>query len=234
MRFVVACLVLLISTLAANAQEMQRAAPPLWVEELALPAIDPRLRAEAQGGVHFILADRQLQWQDQVMSSYTRTVSEVTDRAGLEAAATINIDFDPLFEAITLTRLALIRDGQSIDLRDTVRVEVLRREQRLDQGIIDGTLTLWIQIPDLRVGDLVDTASLRVMQPVLPGANRSLESFLDWSVPVQITRVLAFWPTDWPLHMAPLPEGIRHSQTPMPDGQTQRLEWQRLSRLPEQ
>lgn len=170
--FLAACLPALGNTPPA----FSRGEEPEWVEVLPLLPVDEPKQAQAQDGVHYILSDRQIRWEGKEQVSYARTVSKVTDRVGLERAATISFDYTPEFDRIVLTRLVIIRDGQEIDLRDTLHEEVLRREQRLDQGIIDGSLTAWMQIPDLRVGDVIDTSSLRIMKPLAPEGDRAVVS----------------------------------------------------------
>ena len=236
MRFLIAFVAVWFACLTALAEAPQagldRSDAPAWVEDVAIPALDAAIKAQAQDGVHFILSDRQVRWEDGAKVLFARTVSQVTDRAGLERAATISFDYNPEFDRIILTRLMIIRDGQEIDLRDVVREEVLRREQRLEQGIIDGTLTAWMQIPDLRVGDIIDSASIRIIKPLAPAGDNAVVSFLDWSVPVQLTRLVVLWPQDWALNVGPLPEGISHVATALRDQGVVRLEWQRLNKLP--
>ena len=142
MRFLIAFLIFLSSAVAVSAQGLERGNAPDWVDDLPLPAVDAALQAQALDGVHYILSDHQTKWDGEDRISYGRTVLQVVDRAGLERAATISFEYDPQFDRIILTRLVVIRDGQEIDLRDTLTEEVLRREQRLEQGIIDGTLHL--------------------------------------------------------------------------------------------
>ncbi len=164
--------------------------------------------------------------------AYGRTALLVTDRAGLERAATLSFDYDPRLDRVILTRLVVIRDGREIDLRGTLREEVLRRETRLDEGIIDGTLTAWFQIPDLRVGDIVDYASLRIMQPLIPGGERFGFSTLEWGVPVQLSRTVLLWPEAWQLHTADLPDRVSHVSSPTARDGLIRHEWQRVNHIP--
>lgn len=210
---------------------LERADTPPWVEDLPLPAVDEALKAQAQDGIHYILSDHQIRWQGPVREAYGRTVLQVTDRAGLERAATISFDFDPRLDRVVLTRLVILRDGVEIDLRDRVQEEILRRETRLEEGIIDGTLTAWLQIPDLRVGDIVDYASIRVMQPLIPTGERFGTSTLEWGVPVQVTRTLLNWPAEWQLTLAPLPDRIVHVEGVAADGLI-RHEWQKVNHVP--
>ncbi|MCB6179142.1 DUF3857 domain-containing transglutaminase family protein [Rhodobacter sp. Har01] len=215
----------------ALAEGLARSPTPAWVDEIALPADDPDLRAQALDGVHYILSDFQVAFVGEERHSYARTVMQVTDRAGLELAATVSLDFDPAFDRMALTRLVVIRDGREIDLRDSVAEEILRREERLDEGIIDGTLTAYLQIPDLRVGDIVDYASVREMKPLVGAGERSVFATMEWDVPVGLTRTVVLWPKAWPMTLGPLPDRVTHAQGPGPGG-TLRHEWRREGHVP--
>lgn len=230
MRSVLAVLGLVLLPLSAFAQELLRADPPGWVESVAIPATDPALVAAARDGVFHPLVDTQTAWDGETRLTYFRLATEVIDRAGLESAATVSSDFDPTSETLTLTRLEVRRGDAVISYRDTLASEIFRRETRLEAGIIDGTLTAHLQIPDLRVGDIVDTAFLHRSRPVLPEANRSATSRLEFSVPVGLTRHVALWPKGWALHVGALPDRVTH--TAVPGGGHVRHEWRRSGHLP--
>ncbi len=231
MRHVLSFILFLALGLPVLAQGIDRADEPDWVEELSLPQIDPALRAEALDGVFYQVSDLQIRWDGAEKQSYGRTVMEVTDRAGLEQAASLSFDFDPAFDRLILTRLVRIRDGVATDLRDTLREEVFRRETRLDEGIIDGTLTAVIQIPDLRVGDVVDYASIRVTKPIVPEGERSGYSTLEWGVPVGVSRTVLYWPQDWPLMLGAVPERVTYGAGQAAGGIV-RHEWRREGHVP--
>lgn len=50
----------------------------------------------------------------------------------------------------------VLRDGQTIDVMKAASFEVLRREDKLEEAMLDGTLTAVLRVPDLRVGDELD------------------------------------------------------------------------------
>ncbi|MGA0540391.1 DUF3857 domain-containing protein [Neotabrizicola sp. VNH66] len=231
MRHFLISLLCLVFAPPALAQELARSDPPDWVEILPLPPEDPALMAEATGGLHYLLADHQIRFQGEVREEFMRDAMLVMNRAGLETAATIELEFDPAFENVTLTRLAILRDGREIDLRAQVVPEVLRREEQLEDGIVDGLLTYWIQVPGLRVGDVLDYASHYEIRPAIPDAGASVFSVLEWQVPMVLSRTVVFWPDDWPQVMAPLPDRVSRMEGPGPGG-TQRLEFQRFHHLP--
>lgn len=226
---VLACLLWAVQALAEG---LERSATPDWVDDLPLPAVDDSLKERALDGVHYILSDHQIRWNGPIREAYGRTALMVTDRAGLERAATLSFDYDPRLDRVILTRLVVIRDGREIDLRDSLHEEVLRRETRLDEGIIDGTLTAWLQIPDLRVGDIVDYSTLRVMQPLIPEGERFGASTLEWGVPVQLSRTVLYWPEAWMLQTAPVPERISHFVAPKAVDGIIRHEWQKVNHIP--
>ncbi len=226
-------IVLLLLPAVLSAQTMEITVEPDWVEELPLPAEQPALRAESWDGVHYLLTDNQLRWEGDTRISYYRSVSEVTDRAGLEELGTISEYFDPEFETMSLVRLAIIRDGERIDLMDKISFEVFRRETRLEEGIIDGTLTAVGRIPDLRVGDVIDRATVWTQRPYVEKAGKAGSSTLEWNVPVNLSRSLLYWPKDAVLNVAALPPEVAYSKSDTADGMV-RHEWRRESYLPDE
>lgn len=231
MRLISLVLALCLSALPLAAQTLTIAKDPAWVDIAPIPDGDPWLRAEVEGGQFFLLSDHQLHWEGEVKQSWNRIVAEVTDRSGLEDLATIRIDFDPSHEAASLTRLLIHRGDTVIDLSDKVTPQVYRRETRLDEGIIDGTLTAVVQVPDLRVGDVLDQATLLQSQPIVGGAERSGSSWLEWSTPVVLSRTLLTWPADLPLELGPMPDRVTHRTTDLGNGLV-RHEWRREGHIP--
>jgi transglutaminase-like putative cysteine protease len=230
MRLVVLILAL-FAAFPALAQTLTLADDPPWADIAPIPAGPPDLRAEVEGGQFFLLSDHQLHWQGELKQSWNRVVAEVTDRAGLEELATIQIDFDPTSDTVSLTRLLIRRGDQLIDLKATVAPQVYRRETRLEEGIIDGTLTAVVQVPDLRVGDVLEQATLLESRPVIGAGERSGSSWLEWSTPVVLSRTLLTWPKDAPLEIGPLPDRVTYTTANLGDG-TLRHDWRRENHIP--
>ena len=220
-----------LSVLPLSAQTLAIAEDPPWVDIAPIPTADAALRAEVEGGQLFLLSDHQLTWDGDTKQSWNRVVAEVTDRAGLEELATLQIDFDPSFETASLTRLLIHRGGQIIDLKPTAQPQVYRRETRLEEGIIDGTLTAVVQVPDLRVGDVLEQATLLETRPMIGGVGRSGSSWLEWSTPVALSRTLLTWPSDMPPEIGNLPDRVTYSSTDLGNGLT-RHEWRRENHIP--
>lgn len=231
MRVIALVLAFCLSAVSLAAQTLDIVEEPGWVDITPIPAGDPAMRAEVEGGQFFLLSDHQLRWDGEVKQSYVRTVAEVTDRAGLEELATIQLDFDPSNETVSLLRLMIHRGDEVIDLKHLVAPQVYRRETRLEEGIIDGTLTAVVQVPDLRVGDVLEQATLLERRPVIGAGERSGSSWLEWSTPVVLSRTLLTWPKDVPLETGPLPDRVTHTTTDLGDGSV-RHEWRRERHVP--
>ncbi|HEX5377432.1 MAG TPA: DUF3857 domain-containing protein [Phenylobacterium sp.] len=172
------------STALAEPQVMFSAAPD-WGE---VPPFAPPGRASpAQGneGRCFWLSDTQICLTGDRPVWLSRIVSEVTSPDGLQAAATIDLDFDPAFERLTIHHVRVLRDGEVREVDVRLGLEIFRRERDLERARYDGRLTAHMAIPDIRVGDVVDLCHS------IEGQNRVLGD-----------RFAAAWALGWPTWMA--------------------------------
>jgi len=186
--------------------------------------------AAAVGGRVFLLVDDQFAWEGETRQHYARRALRVTDRSGLEASARVDWDFAPDFDTLALTRLQVIRDGKITDLTKDLRPDILRRESRLEAGILDGSLTAHYTIPDLRVGDVLDYSFVMSDRPIVPGATFAGEQGLEYDLPVVLSRLVLNWPKGKPLHLGPVPDRIAHRQEDLP--KLTRHEWTRRNHIP--
>jgi hypothetical protein len=194
---------------------------PAWVVETGVPPLDAagraRLIAHSGGGVLYRLVESQTAWQGETELHHFRIATEVTDRAGLEQAARIETRFDPVFQDLTITGVTVWRDGVALP-RNDLPVEVYRREERLDDDIISGDLTAYIQVPDVRVGDIVDWSTLTRTDPAVPGGGRGVTITMFFSDPVALTQHIAHWPDAVPFALWPLVPGVTHDREDGPEG----------------
>jgi transglutaminase-like putative cysteine protease len=228
--FVALAAVGLTQAQALWAQELFTGPNPNWVEVLDIPEATPVTREAATDGVLFLLSDEQVQWTDDEKQTYTRVATRVTDRIGLESAATLQFVYAPDYQSLILTRVAVIRGDQVIDHTETVKADILRRETRLDEGILDGNLTAVVQVPDLRVGDVIDYSVVRRSLPLIDGSNRTGEAVMEFDVPVVLSRVVVNWPESWPIYISGWPARVEFAQTPG-EG-TLRHVWTRNDHIP--
>jgi len=142
-------------TAASTPSAYTLAAPPAWVDVLALEAVPAEL---PRAPVQLVLIDRQTRLQPGGSQQYRRAVRQVNEPSGLEPAAQIEVEFDPGYQRLVLHSVAIVRGGQRIDKLETSRVKLLHREPQLERQMIDGRMTAALVLDDVRVGDRIDWA----------------------------------------------------------------------------
>lgn len=161
---------------------------PGWVEIEPLPDVSPSDSEQAENGVYYLMLDRQIQLADRGHVVYRRMAQRVTNQSGLEEAGRIEFVFDPEEDVFTVHSVKVIRGGVEIDRLDPGAFKIVQREPELSDGVTDGELTFYYEIPDVRVGDIVDyEASWNVESKIWPG--EYFDDFsVEWSVPVAFSR----------------------------------------------
>jgi hypothetical protein len=101
---------------------------------------------------------------------YVRSRLVATESAALAEVSKAELHFNPAYQTLTLHEAALWRDGVRHDRLQGARIELLRREERLEQSTLTGTQTLLVVLNDVRVGDAVDVAyTLHGANPIFKG-----------------------------------------------------------------
>ncbi len=117
-----------------------------------------------------------------------RAVIEVTGSDGLQSAAPVAITYDPEYEQAVVHTIRVYRGGEIRDLADPAAFEVIQRELNMERAVYDGSRTAHMVIPDVRVGDRIETCfSIVGRNPVLKD-HFSGQFILQWGVPVMETR----------------------------------------------
>lgn len=170
--------------------------PPAWVKAADIPAMPADDQAPA---VVPVLDDSQALLGKDTLYLYDRRVLRITKPEGL-ASGSRSITWQPDRDKVTLHALAIIRDGQRIDLlKNGEDVLVLRREKDLERAVLDGRMTASIQIKDLRVGDMIDwAASIERRDPIL-GPRLSDFERMGWPGAIGRYRVRVLWADGTPM-----------------------------------
>lgn len=171
-----------VASLAHAAPTPEIAPRPEWIT--VIEPLEGSHAASAEDGQHYWLTDFQVRLAADQYEYYSHTANAVTARAGLEEAAKITFEFDPADETLILHSVRVRRGDVETEHLGKITIDVARREADLDDGITTGDLTAFLQIPDVRIGDVVITeATWRSQRNVWPG--HFSDSFsLEYSVPV--------------------------------------------------
>lgn len=187
----VSVLALSWSSLALAGDEPLYEPAPAWVEEVDLDTLE-RDPANVVG-----VRDIQIRIEEGRLWEYTDTVVRLSAANQLAEAGTLTAAWLPDKGDLIVHRIEIVRDGEVIDLVAAgERMEVLRREERLEERVIDGALTATFAVPGLQVGDdLRMTYSVTRSDQVL-GDEVQSQAYL-WRKPdgdADFARVLVSWP----------------------------------------
>lgn len=180
---IVACV--LAGATPGYAQELTAKAPqPAWIQAGPLPELPDTRSDQIQGGMAYLLSEDQYVWTGDGYDYAQRVAYKVIDRSGLEEAARITPVYDPEDSTLFFSRLDVTRDGHTYDRLTDTDIELIRQEQRLEDGVVSGNLTAVAELADIRVGDIIDyTLFGHVNTPLWPGEFFQ-EQQVEWSVPL--------------------------------------------------
>ncbi|MCV2882314.1 DUF3857 domain-containing transglutaminase family protein [Actibacterium sp. XHP0104] len=196
---IIRLLLLVVWPVWAFAGGFEVADPPPQVDHLPLPEVNPDRLAHAESGRYHLMRDHQVWWQDGHRYTYVRFATKVLNRAGLEDVGTLLYTYMPETETLQLVRLNVVRGDQVLDMRDRVEPRFFRREEDLDEGIINGEMSVHISVPGLRTGDTVDAAFVWIETPVIPQLAMSAGEQFAYAVPLGHARLRVLWPEGRPL-----------------------------------
>jgi hypothetical protein len=115
---------------------------------------------------------------------------------GLQGAGAFDLTFQPDYQSATVHHVRVHRRGAVREAGVPQAFQILRREVDLERAIYDGSLTAHMVIPDLRIGDAVETAySIAGAHPTLGGRFTARQA-LQWRCPAAETRFSLLAPAD--------------------------------------
>jgi hypothetical protein len=68
----------------------------------------------------------------------------------------IEIPFDPEIQVLVIHAVSIFREGKLTNHARLEDIELIRREQRLDAGILNGEISALLLLKDVRTGDILD------------------------------------------------------------------------------
>jgi tetratricopeptide (TPR) repeat protein len=130
------------------------------------------------------------------------------DASALGGVSQPQIVFNPAFQNVVLHEARVWRDGQGTDRLADARIELMRREQRLEQQVIDGAETLMVVLNDVRVGDPVEVSyTIEGDNPIYED-RISTGLQLAWDSPVALLHQRFIAPAGRPLQVRPVASDV--------------------------
>jgi lipoprotein NlpI len=174
---------------------------PGWVQPVPVPVpADTRGWAPTTGGARReLLVDIQHHWAGGKPQLYQRLRSVATESQALGGVSQLQIPFNPAFHTVVLHHATVWRNGRALDRLADARTELMRREQRLEQQVIDGVQTLLLLLSDVRVGEPVEVAyTVEGDNPIYEGRVGAGYQ-LAWDTPVDLLHLRIEASADRPL-----------------------------------
>jgi len=174
----------------ASQQPLYEPAPG-WVKPFAIPK--PAV-SDAGGTTRVLLEDSQDKFIADGLDSYWERAERIETPQGLSSMGNIAFDWNPDTETLLIHRVRIIRGDKVIDLlAGGQKFIVLRRENRLEEAMLDGTLTAALQPEGLQVGDILDIAiGYRSRDPIQKG--RSDRILTLPTAPTDVFAIRELWP----------------------------------------
>ena len=170
-------------------------APPAFAEDRPLPAAWP---ADAPGANdeqwRYWRYDVQADRRDGADVAYTDYVFEPRSQGNIADAGRFEIPFNPEYQALTIHRVELRRDGTWSSRLKPADITIARRERQFEQDISDGLVAALLVIEDVRPGDVVRISwSIKGSNPILAG-QFSEQVALAYGHPMLDVRLRAIYP----------------------------------------
>ena len=169
------------------------APPTSWVKPQFFNRQSATANLESGVDEHWLLSESQINASEN--ETFHHMVRQILNVSAVEDGSKLTIDFNPDYQSLTLHWARIWRGPEHFERLDTNAVKIIRREQELQDGILNGEQSALLVMDDVRVGDIIDYAySIKGSNPVL-GNHFFSDVPIQTDQPVErfFTRVL--WPT---------------------------------------
>lgn len=183
---------------------------PAWVKIIKDEEHSAIPDQETAHGINYHLIDKQIKKEKDVICYFTHVSKKIVNQNGVDIAARLELEFDPLCDSVVLHHVNIKRGTKVINHLSLAKIKVLQREKELEQKIYSGIKSISIILDDVRVGDIIDYSF--TIKDSSPNINKSFYRKIYFSAPFPIhhlkQRIL--WPQDRPLSLK------NHSETIKP------------------
>jgi hypothetical protein len=182
------------------------------------PAAEWVVRSKVRGAarrdaapVTCLLADRQVHVPGK--ASYSRHVSRLETPQAVQQLSRVEIPFDPEVQVLVIHAISIFREGKLTNHARLEDIELIRREQRLDAGILNGELSALMLLKDVRTGDILDVEFTVTDEGGLFGDDMSSLQAAEQSYPVGDWRFTWMDHPDHACRVSPKPDHLSYAES---------------------
>ena len=199
---------------------------PDWVRPVEPDLGSPHpFTGDIRPGSYFRMVDYQV--NAETGEEYLHYAEEFLTVAGVHDDSEFEIEYDPAYQRLIFHRIRLHRDGEVRDILDPESIRITVPEDELDEGLLDGHVSLVVFLKDIRPGDVVEyDYTLAGRNPVFDGL--FLDTIpLEWETSVQAMRYRLVKRVDRPLKAQNHRVEIAPEKRPLPGGALEEWIWSR-------
>jgi hypothetical protein len=142
-------------TARAESNDVLYARAPAWVSAVPSPTTTA---PPAGAAVRVAYQDFQIHAGPNGDEIFSASRMRILKPEALEVG-NVSLTWNPAAGDATVHYLRVLRDGKAIDVLESTKFQVLRRENHLESAVLDGHLTAVLQVPGLQVGDELEFAA---------------------------------------------------------------------------
>jgi transglutaminase-like putative cysteine protease len=175
--------------------------PSEWIK-IADPSLNSDIHPDAKDS-HYLLYDRQVN-ATSVKEQYFRMAYRLLNETSVEENGQQYFDFSPDYQTLIFHSLRVIRDGEIINKLSKEQIKIIQREQDAEKLMLDGRLSAYIILDDLRKNDIIDYSyTIKGSNPAL---NNLFYSYvqLEWATPIDELNYRLLWPKNETLNYKPV------------------------------
>jgi transglutaminase-like putative cysteine protease len=155
---------------------------PRWASLEDIHSISEINAKEIKDGYYYILAEEQYNTVEE--QNLFHFATRVSSEAGLSEASQIEFSYDPSFQSASIHFIKIYRGSQTIDKTSTSDVKILNEEKNRSNGLLYGKRTLYVNLTDVRKGDLIEYCySIRGYNKLYKGSFNK-DFWFAYSVPI--------------------------------------------------
>ncbi|HEY3864089.1 MAG TPA: DUF3857 domain-containing protein [Verrucomicrobiae bacterium] len=164
--------------------------PSAWVKPLNFKR--PIDGADASQDDRWLLSDRQINALND--EEFIHEVRQALTPAGVQYGSRIMVACDPSCQSITFHWVRVWRGAKKLDRLDPSRLRANSNSAAGEEFLFGGRKTSWLQLDDVRVGDIVDYAYTIEGASPAEGGKFSGAAPLQFSQPVERAVTRLVWP----------------------------------------
>ncbi len=171
---------------------------PSWVELVKEEELSNITDQESASGVYYQLVDSQIKKETYKIEYFTHISKKVINQNGIDNAALLEIEYDPLCESISLHHVTVKRGKDVINHLKDAKIKVLQRERELERKNYSGRKSISIILDDIRVGDIISYSFTLKSTNINDNKSFYIKVYLSNSVPIRSMSKRILWPQSLP------------------------------------